>query len=472
MPSFSRRTKIVCTLGPATQTAAMMERLMRAGMNIARLNLSHGTYESHEKAAAMVRRLSARLGTRVALFMDLPGPKYRTGRLRGGQIELKKGTTVTLTTRDIEGSEDIIPVNLPNFDRDAKAGDTVLIDDGAIEIRVTSVKGTDIRARVVNGGRLTERRGLVIPGKPNSEPFMTDDLRKHLEFSLRIRPDFLALSFVRGADDIGEVRGLMGGIDIPIISKIERVQAVTNFASILETTDAVMVARGDLGVDIPVEKVPLVQKEIIARCNRAGKPVITATQMLESMVNAPRPTRAEVTDVANAIFDGTDAVMLSAETSIGKYPVQAASMMARIARVTEKDLPYERMLSERGSWLERQTDELISYNACYTASALGAKAVIAYTQSGSTARRVSKYRARVPVIAVTPGGQIANRLVIHWGVYPVIMENPSSVDLLFSKAAGLAEELKLARKGDLVIITGGVPVGTKGATNLLKVQRI
>lgn len=470
-----KRTKIVCTLGPATDSASIIERLIRSGMNVARLNLSHGTHDSHGKTIKAVRRISERLGVEVSILMDLPGPKYRTGKLKGNQAVLKKGATVTITTEDVEGNDTLVPVNLPSLPRDVKLGDTVLLDDGAMQLKVLEKTSNEVRCKVTVGGTLTERRGLVVPGMPTTGPFITDALREHLLFAVQQKPDYLAISFVSSAQDVSGVKNLLSEYDkqIPIISKIERVQAVRDFDDILSTSDGIMVARGDLGVDIPLEKVPLVQKEIIGKCNRAGKAVITATQMLESMINAARPTRAEVTDVANAIFDGTDAIMLSAETSVGKYPLASVRMMARIALETEKKLPYHSMLAERSSWIQRETDELISYNACYTAAALGAKAIVAYTQSGSTAKRVSKYRPRVPAIAITPDQSVCGRLLLHWGVYPVhVARAPSSVDHMFSSAVKEASKLLLYRPDDLLVITGGIPLGTAGATNILKVQRI
>jgi pyruvate kinase len=472
---LKRRTKIVCTIGPATDSVSLIERLIRSGMNVARLNLSHGTYQSHARTIRRVRRASRRLGVEVAILMDLPGPKYRTGKLTGGKATLRKGATVTLTVRDVEGNETLVPVNLPNLPQDVKLGDTVLVDDGAMQLKVLDKTVSDIRCRVVVGGILTERRGLVVPGMPTSGPFVTDNLRQHLLFSLEQKPDYLALSFVSSAEDVSQVKSLIGelGPAIPVVSKIERGQAVRQFDDILSVSDGIMVARGDLGVDIPLERVPLVQKETIRKCNRAGKPVITATQMLESMVSAARPTRAEVTDVANAIFDGSDAIMLSAETSIGSYPLEATKTMARIAVETEKKLPYELMLTERSSWIERETDELISYNACHTAAALGAKAIVAFTQSGSTARRVSRYRPRVPVIGITPDQAVCGRLLLNWGVYPIYVTRvPSTVARMFAGAKEHVRNLGLAGPDDLIVITGGIPVGTAGTTNLLKVEKI
>lgn len=471
---FERRTKIVCTIGPATGSAAVIEQLIRAGMNVARLNLSHGTHREHARHIQTVRKLSRRLAIPVAILMDLPGPKYRTGKLKDGQARLKKGAQVTLTTRQIEGDDKVIPINLPTLTQDIKAGDTVLLDDGAMQLKVLEEQGTEVRCKVMVGGILTEGRGLVVPGMRTSAPFITDTLRECIFFAVRQQPDCLALSFVSNAEDVTSVKAILCENDaaIPIIAKIERGVAVNKFDSILVDSDGIMVARGDLGVDIPLEKVPLVQKEIIRKCNQAGKPVITATQMLESMVNAPRPTRAEVADVANAIFDGTDAIMLSEETAIGKYPVQAVKMMVKIAREVEGKLPYEQILAERGRWLEQKTDELISYSACHTAQSLGAAALVAFTQSGSTAGRVSKYRPRMPILAITTDAVVAKRLVLRWGVYPFQIAKASSVDELFTTAAKLSKELGLAKPGDLVVITGGIPIGVTGSTNLLKVERI
>jgi len=469
---YGRRTKIVCTIGPATGSRGMIEKLIKAGMNVARLNLSHGTLTEHAGYVRAIRDLSRSLGIIVAVLMDLPGPKCRTGRLRGHQAVLKKGAQLSFITEQIEGDETRVSVNLPELSRDVKPGDTVLLDDGAMQLRVQQVDSGEVKCRVIVGGILTEDRGLVVPGMRSSGPFITDALREALLFAISQRPDYLALSFVTAADDITGVRKLMAeqGMDIPIIAKIERGEAVKNFERILAESDGVMVARGDLGVEIPLERVPLVQKEVIKRCNHAGKPVITATEMLESMVKSMRPTRAEATDVANAIFDGTDATMLSEETSIGEHPVQAVTVMDRIARETEKKLPYELALSEKKTWFGQRTEELISYNACVAAHNLGVRVIVALTRSGSTAERVSKYRPRATVLAMTPDGVVGRRLMLYWGVQPVRAATPSSISGLFSVASSLTKELGLARPGDLIVITGGIPLGLAGTTNLLKVE--
>ena len=471
---FSRKTKIVATIGPASSSASLIERLIRAGMDVARLNLSHGNHSQHTRHIQTIKSLSRRINRPVAIIMDLPGPKYRTGRMRDGSAILKKGARVILTTRQVAGDEKEVPVNHPTLPQDVKTGDTVLLDDGAMQLRVLSTTSTDVTCHVVVGGRLTAGRGIVVPAMRISSPFVTEELRKHLAFAIKQQPDYIALSFVRSPEDIEQTRAILeqNNSDIPVIAKIERGQALANFDRILAVSDGIMVARGDLGVDIPLEKVPLAQKEIISKCNRAGKPVITATQMLESMINASRPTRAEVTDVANAIFDGTDAIMLSGETSMGKYPVPSVKTMARIARETERQLPYEHLLMNRGSWLKAQTDEMISYNACLTAHRLGAVAIVASTRTGTTARRISRYRPRMPIVAITTSKPVYGRLLLSWGVQVSLIPASASVDELFAASAQLCKDLGLARAGDLIVITGGIPIGVTGTTNLLKVEKI
>jgi pyruvate kinase len=443
-------------------------------MNVARFNLSHGTYREHIRHIQTVRKLSHHLAIPVAILIDLPGPKYRTGRLKESQARLKKGAQVILTTRQVKGDDGVIPVNLSTFPQNIKVGDTVLLDDGTMQLKVLESQDTEVRCKVMVAGVLSEGRGLAIPCMHISTPFITNAIREQILFAIEQQPDYLALSFVGDAKDVTSVRAILceNGADIPIIAKIERGVAVDKFDGILSASEGIMVARGDLGVNIPLEKVPLVQKEIVKKCNQAGKPVITATQMLESMVNAPRPTRAEVTDVANAVFDGTDAIMLSEETSTGKYPVQAVKMMAKIAQEVEGKLPYEQMLAEHGRWLEQKTDELISYSACHTAQSLGAAALVAFTQSGSTAGRVSKYRPRMPILAITTDAVVVGRLMLRWGVYPFQIAGPSSVEELFATGAKLSKELGLAKTGDFVVITGGIPIGVAGSTNLLKVEKM
>lgn len=468
------RTKIVCTLGPATASPAVVKRLIKEGMNVARFNLSHGDYGEHASHIALARRTAASLSIPLAIMLDIPGPKYRVGKLSSDGVVLKEGDYVTLGTNQSTGDRSVIPVNLPMLPGDVEAGDTVFLDDGAFQIEVVGITEVGVECRVMVGGVLTSGRGIVIPGKRLSVPFITEHLRKHLAFAAAQQPDFIALSFVSQSSDVSDVRDILRGhaVDIPLIAKIERQEALNNFDSILEVSDAVMVARGDLGVDIPLERVPLEQKRIISLCNSAGKPVITATQMLESMVHAPRPTRAEVTDVANAIFDGSDAIMLSAETSIGKYPVQAARMMFMIARQTEAALPYGQMLAARAPDAGARVDDIISYNACYAAQQINARAIVAFTESGSTARRVSRYRPKVTAVAITPNEDIVRQLLLCWGIYPFQVAKLLSVEELFLEASRLVKELGLAEKGDTVVVTGGLPLGVPGSTNLLKVEEV
>jgi pyruvate kinase len=472
--NFNRRTKIVCTLGPATDSPEMIERLILTGMDVARLNLSHGSLAQHARQVRIIKKINRQTGRNIAILIDLPGPKYRIGRLKDGRVLLQKGAPVTLTIQDIEGSAAQLPINLPELPRDVLRGDTILLADGLLSLKVEHTGKTEIQCRVIVGGLLETGKGLVVPGRHISTPFITPAMQQDVLFAVRQKPDFLALSFVSDADDINKVKTLLreNGTDIPIISKIERVEAVKNLESILVASDAIMVARGDLGVEMPLEKVPLIQKEIIRKCNHIGKPVITATEMLESMVYASRPTRAEATDVTNAIFDGTDAIMLSAETAIGNYPLAAVSMMARIAREAERNLPYDQMLTERGNWIKPKADELISYNACHTAYRLKAAAIVAYTQTGSTARRVSRFRPRTPILALTPIDEVLGQLALCWGVFPIKVSMPTVVDKMFTRATNVAKDCGLVKTGDLIIITGGIPPGRAGTTNMLKVEKI
>ncbi len=478
MPTIERarrRTKIVCTLGPATDTPDVIERAIKAGMNVARFNLSHGTFEEHSRRIKTVRDAAKKLDMPCSILIDLPGPKYRTGKQDPETIILKNGQDFTLNMKPVIGNQQVVSVNLPGLVQQVKPGDIVLLNDGAMELRVLGVTDSEVKTRVIVGGKLTEGRGVAVPGMPIAGPFLTDALRKYIDYAVSQKPEYITLSFVQKPEDINQVKEILrakGAADIPICAKIERGVAVAHFDEILEATDAVMVGRGDLGVDIPIQRIPIVQKELIRKCNMAAKGVITATQMLESMVNNARPTRAEVTDIANAIFDGTDAVMLSEETTIGEYPVEAIKMMADTAEEAEKALPYAEWLKEKGEWVKPLTEDLISYNACYSAELLGAVAIIAFTQSGSTARRVAKFRPRVPIIAITASDEVAGRLELYWNVQAVNMGRPRSIEDLIDIGTKLARESGIARPGDLIVITGGTPLGVPGTTNFLKVQKV
>jgi pyruvate kinase len=469
-----RRTKIICTIGPATAEPDVIRKLILAGMNIGRFNLSHGTHEEHRRYIQSVRQVAQEAGMPVSILIDLPGPKYRTGPLQASEVFLKKGDRFILTTRVVPGNNEVVSVNFPTLTKDIQAGDIVFLDDGALQLKAEEVSGADVICRVLIGGRLTSNRGIAVQDMSISSPYITSEFLGHVDFAVSQKPDFVALSLISEGVNVREAKETLrsGGCQAAVIAKIERRKALTNLAAIMAESDAIMVARGDLGVDMPLYRIPLVQKDIIRCCNRASKPVITATQMLESMIHAARPTRAEVTDVANAIFDGTDAVMLSGETSIGKYPVAAVRMMAAVANQTEDHLPYKDILAERGKWIAPQTDELIAYNACYTAAALGAKVIVAFTTSGSTVRRVAKYRPRIPILAITSSHGVYGQLQLSWGVHGIMIAEPKNISRLFETAVRLVKEVGLAHAGDLIVITGGVPVGVSGTTNLLKVEKI
>ncbi len=469
-----RRTKIVCTIGPSTSSSPVIEELLHTGMDIARINFSHGTHKEHASYIKTLRQTAKKAGLPLAIMQDLPGPKNRTGKLKSGSIELEENADFTLTTREILGDKKRVSVGLPYLPSIAKPGGMIFLADGAIELRVTDISDTDVTCRVITGGILGEDKGINLPGVSWDTPTITEEDWNHLLFGLKHDVDFVALSFTREAKDILMVRKFLqkNKKSPAIIAKIERREALDNLDEILAAADGAMVARGDLGIEIPIQKVPIAQREIIQKCNHLGKPVIVATQMLESMVNAPRPTRAEVSDVANAIFNGTDAIMLSEETAIGSYPVEAVSMMVQTALEAEATLPYEEILTNRGKDLQPETDDAISYAACHTAHQLGAAAIIAFTSSGSTARRVAKYRPRVPIIAITPSQATQRQLSLSWGVRAFQISEPSKIAVLFTRGARVAKRTGLAQEGELVVITGGVPIGVPGSTNLLKVERV
>lgn len=469
-----RKTKIVCTIGPASNSKRVIERLIKAGMNTARLNLSHGSHEEHAETIGTIRQAAGELGIQVAILLDLPGPKLRTGRLEGNGVRLEEGDTFTFTSRQIKGNKQGVSVDSPAFFSKLSAGNSIFLNDGALHLEVVAVKKTSVECRVIVGGLLTENRGINIPGVKLTESSVSLKDREHLAFGVKHGLDFIALSLVRSAGDILEVKRLLEerGGNIPVIAKIENQEAVSSLDGIISQADGLMIARGDLGVEIQLEKVPLVQKEIIRKCNLVGKPVIVATQMLESMVVATRPTRAEVSDVANAIFDGADAVMLSAETAIGRYPVQTVRVMARIATESEKVIPYDRILLEKSEQVMALTDDAISYSACHISQRLKAACIVAYTTTGSTALRVSKYRPKAPILAITPDINTARRLALSWGIEPHLITEPVNADMMFQEAAGVALNTSLAKEGELVIITAGIPTGIPGNTNVIKVHRV
>jgi pyruvate kinase len=445
---------------------------MRAGMNVARLNFSHGTQAEHLEVITAVRRLATRLGRPVAIFQDLAGLKIRIAEIAEGTVTLEAGAPFTLTTRQVPGSRQEVSVPYPNLTRDVQLGDTLLLSDGALELEVIDTTEEDVHCRVIVGGRLASRKGVHLPSRSITSSKFTDKDRDDLAFGLRHGVDYVALSFVRSAADILEVRGLIHdhGSFVPLIAKIETQGALTNIDEIIESVDGVMVARGDLGVDIALATVPRFQKVLIAKANRAGKPIITATDMLRSMQDHPRPTRAEATDVANAILDGTDAVMLSEETAIGRFPVEAVTMMTAIAEDIESTFPFD-------AWMHRfqgacALPEAVARATCTLAADIDAAAIVTCTQSGGTARRVAQYRPRSPILAPTPHAETYRRLALVWGVTPLLNSSKPSTDELIHGALGAALATARVQRGKTVVVTAGVPVGRPGMTNLIEVATL
>ena len=468
------KTKIVCTLGPATKSYETICELIESGLTVARLNLSHGSSAEHQELFRAVRKASADLGIPVGIMVDIPGPKYRTGPQSPGDFDLRAGDTVTLTSRDITGNPRALGVYPSGIHNDAEVGGQVLVDDGAITLRAISVSGQDVECEVIEGGRITEGRGVTTPGRAPTLPLLDYRAMHGLSFAATSGADFVALSNITKSEDIYTARQLlqMRGSAPFIISKIETAEAIRAFDSILDASDAIMVARGDMGVEIPMEAVPAVQKQLISKCNALGKPVITATQMLESMIESSRPTRAEVTDVANAVYDGTDAIMLSGETSIGDFPVEAVEVMRKVSLETEADLDHDRILSEKGRSSERQTDDAISNAAARIANQMRVGAIVAFTESGSTARRVSRYRPRPPILALTPHESVQRELTLSWGVNPVISPTLPNLENLFDEAEKRADSNLALANGDKLVLTAGTPLGVPGSTNFLYVMDV
>ena len=472
------RTKIVATLGPASDSYETICDLVLAGLSVARLNLSHNTLDKHESVFRDVRQASRDLRIPVGIMVDVPGPKYRTGPQSPGAFSLTPGDKIVLTSRRVIGSPEILSVYPPGVHKDAEIDGSVLVDDGAIELRVLDIESEamDVVCEVVRGDRVVEGKGVMMPGRAPSLPFLDDRAKEGLAFAASAGADFIALSNVTRPEDVAEARDLIAGHgnDTFIISKIETEEAaVANFDEILEVSDGIMVARGDLGVAIDLESVPIMQEEMIAKCNHAGKPVITATQMLESMIKSGTPTRAEVNDVSNAVRQGTDAVMLSGETAIGDNPVLAVETMSKVALAREAALDYERMLEERSREIQPRIDDGISYGAARNAIRLGASGIIAFTESGSTARRVSRYRPGTPILALTPHEKVLRALTVSWGVDPVIGPDLTAVSQLLDVSESHAVSLNLVPEGGgKVVITAGFPFGTVGSTNFLYIMDI
>ncbi len=449
--------------------------LIKEGMDVARLNFSHGNYEEHLMVINYIRRASDLLDKPVAILQDLEGPKIRIGKIKQGSILLKKDAQFILTTRGVAGDETEVSVTYLDLPRSIKKGQRIFLADGTMELRVKEITSTDIICKVIKGGKLSSHKGINIPDLSTRISSLTEKDYQNILFGIKHKVDFIGLSFIRNAEDINKVKNILkdkGAEDIALIAKIEKKEAVKNLKEIIEVVDGIMIARGDLGVEIPLEVVPLVQKEIIKQCNILGKPVITATQMLMSMVNEVRPTRAEVNDVANAILDGTDAVMLSEETAIGNYVLEAVNTMHKIALRTEKDINHENILRDRSFSVKPTNPDAISFATCQIALELKIKAIITFTFSGSTARMVSRYRPPVPIIAASTQDDTVRKLSLSWGVYPFKSEDLEDTDDMIEKSKLIALKTGLAHKGDKIIITAGIPFKIPGTTNLLKVETL
>lgn len=472
---MNKKTKLVCTLGPVVEDEAILRQMILEGMNIARLNMSHGDHEEHGRRLAMLKKVREELKLPVATLLDTKGPEIRLGDFEQKQIVLKQGQLFTLTTNQILGNKESASVNYSGLPYDVTPGNRILIDDGLVEMEVESVAGEEIRCLVKNTGVISARKGVNVPGVSLSLPFINEKDYNDLRFAVEQDFDFIAASFTRSAEDVRELKQILkdlGGGNIKVIAKIENSQGVENLDEILELADGIMVARGDMGVEIPLEEVPVIQKEIIKKVYSAGKQVITATQMLDSMIHNPRPTRAEANDVANAVYDGTSAVMLSGETASGKYPLECIRTMVRIVSRTEQDVDYRKRFLQRNIPTEGSITNAISKSTVNAAMELDAKAIVTVTESGRTAYMVSKYRPFCPVVACTSKEQTYRQLALSWGVTPLLIEEKEGLDELFEEAIKAVEKASIAKPGDVIVLTAGVPLGTSGTTNLLKVHRI
>ncbi len=468
----NRKTKIICTLGPASDSQEAIRNLVDAGADVLRLNFSHGTHEEHARHIESIREIESEVGRRLAIVQDLQGPKIRVGVLSEG-IQLRNGDTVTLVTDNITGSGKLIPVTYAGLVKDVVPGDKILMDDGLLELKVVSVTGLRAECLVVNGGPLSSHKGINLPGVNVSIPSLTEKDKEDLKFGVANKVDYIALSFVRHASDVIELKNLLEQLkgDQGIISKIEKPEALDEIDSIIEASDAVMVARGDLGVEVPIEEVPIAQKSIIRKCNEYGKPVITATQMLDSMIREPRPTRAEATDVANAVFDGTDAVMLSGETAAGNFPVESVKTMVSIVKAAESQLgTVERRLDYKKG--RDDFTDAIAESACSLAAYVDASFIVTITNTGTTARALSKYRPAVPIYAVTESLDVTRMLQLVWGVSPVEVASLSDTDVMLSQVSSILKEKSLASTGDTYVLTAGTPLLARGTTNTLRIEKI
>lgn len=473
-----KRTKIICTMGPNTDDEEMMRKLAKAGMDIARFNFSHGDHEEQKTRMDLLKKVRKELKLPIAILLDTKGPEIRTGILEGGQkVYLEEGSQFTLTTEQIEGNNTRCSQTYKDLPKDVKAGDTILIDDGLIQLTVEEVTDTDVVCRVVNGGELGQKKGINVPNVEVKLPAITEQDKNDILFGIEQGIDFIAASFVRNAEAIKEIKELLranGGERIDVIAKIENAEGVHNIDKIIKAADGVMVARGDLGVEIPAHEVPHIQKMIIRKCNESYKPVITATQMLDSMMRAPRPTRAEVTDVANAIYDGSDAIMLSGETAMGKYPEQAVQMMVKIAECTEPYMTHKRFLDYRALRGNKNVSSAVGVAAVQTTENLGADCIVTPTISGQTARLISNFRPKVPIYAVSPNEWARRKMQIYWGVTSVPGYEEDSTENIVSHAMYIVRRENLVKKGDIVVFTAGDPAtnmvsGEGAVTNIMQV---
>ena len=469
-----RKTKIICTIGPASESEERLRELMLAGMNVARFNFSHGSHEEHKAKFDRVIKVSSELKLPVATLLDTKGPEIRLKDIEGGKTELVSGQKFILTTEEILGNNEKVTITYKGLKDDINVGTTILIDDGLIEMVVDEINETDIICSVVNGSPISNHKGVTVPGAALSMPYISDVDRSDIMFGCDMDFDFLAASFVRCKEDILEVRKIIEehGSHMKIIAKIENMQGIRNLDEILEAADGIMVARGDMGVEIPMEEVPIVQKQMIKKAEALGKHVITATQMLESMIKNPRPTRAETADIANAIYDGTTAIMLSGESAAGLYPVEAVKTMAKIAERTEQDIDYDGRLKRRKDVDNIDTTTAISHATCTTAMDLRAAAIITVTISGFTAGMISRYKPSCPIIACSVSPRTCRQLSLAWGVTPIWIARESTAEDLFDEAVRAAEKEGYIKKGDKVVLTAGVPLGVSGRTNMIRVVEV
>lgn len=469
-----RKTKIVCTLGPASETKEIITGLCKAGMNVARLNFSHGTHEDHQKRIDVVKEVRQQLGLPIAIMLDTKGPEYRIKTFKNGKIFLEENATFTFTTEDVIGDEQRVSVTYANLPNELSVGDTILLNNGLLTFLVEEIEGNNVICKVVCGGELSDRKSMSFPGKVMKQTYLSVQDKEDIAFGVKNAIDYIACSFVSCKQDLIDVRNYIkeiGADGVELIAKIENQSGVDNIEEICECCDGIMVARGDMGVEIPFENLPTIQKKLITKCRLLGKRVITATEMLESMITNSRPTRAEISDIANAVYDGTSAIMLSGETAAGKYPVQAVETMAKIAKTTEANINYKKRFHNADFQIRNMTDA-ISHSTCGMAIDIDAKAIVACSLSGMTARMVSRFRSPVPIVGLTTNETTWRKLALSWGVIPAMCENFTSTDVLFYTAKKIATSVLKLNKKDRIVITGGDTTGHSGNTNMIKVDEI